>query len=282
MTTPESTTFIIVGLTKQGKKFRPSDWAERLAGAMSSFRPGPIVDEGELQRAVVAGDDLVQDRRELLARPAPCRPEIHQHGCGQRSLDDIGLESGFGGVENVVQGRHGLSRNCVEAPIWRLRAMLSSTHRCRHRLMMAATENPSAELPKALFEVAYQELRRIARGQRRSAGAPLTLDTTALVHEVYLKLQAAPEAKSLDRAHLLSLAARAMRQGTASLVGFVAPDLQAALFFSAFMLTDPPTSPPRWQRRRRAQWGRSCRCSSARGRGRRLRCARARVGRLAL
>ena len=78
--------------------------------------------------------------------------------------------------------------------------------------MMAATENPSAELPKALFEVAYQELRRIARGQRRSAGAPLTLDTTALVHEVYLKLHAAPEAKSLDRAHLLSLAARAMRQ----------------------------------------------------------------------
>lgn len=78
--------------------------------------------------------------------------------------------------------------------------------------MMAATENPSAELPKALFEVAYQELRRIARGQRRSAGAPLTLDTTALVHEVYLKLHAAPEAKSLDRPHLLSLAARAMRQ----------------------------------------------------------------------
>jgi hypothetical protein len=32
--------FIIQGLTKQGRVFRPSDWAERLAGAMSSFRPG--------------------------------------------------------------------------------------------------------------------------------------------------------------------------------------------------------------------------------------------------
>jgi hypothetical protein len=32
--------FIIQGLTKDGKVFRPSDWAERLAGAMSSFRPG--------------------------------------------------------------------------------------------------------------------------------------------------------------------------------------------------------------------------------------------------
>jgi hypothetical protein len=30
----------IQGLTKDGKTFRPSDWAERLAGAMSSFRPG--------------------------------------------------------------------------------------------------------------------------------------------------------------------------------------------------------------------------------------------------
>jgi hypothetical protein len=30
----------ILGVTKDGKTFRPSDWAERLAGAMSSFRPG--------------------------------------------------------------------------------------------------------------------------------------------------------------------------------------------------------------------------------------------------
>lgn len=33
----ESHTFIIVGLTKSGKKFRPSDWAERLCGVMSAF-----------------------------------------------------------------------------------------------------------------------------------------------------------------------------------------------------------------------------------------------------
>ncbi|HMC14905.1 MAG TPA: DUF3579 domain-containing protein [Albitalea sp.] len=31
--------FFIQGLTKEGKPFRPSDWAERLAGAMSCFRP---------------------------------------------------------------------------------------------------------------------------------------------------------------------------------------------------------------------------------------------------
>ena len=31
--------FFIQGITQAGQAFRPSDWAERLAGAMSSFRP---------------------------------------------------------------------------------------------------------------------------------------------------------------------------------------------------------------------------------------------------
>lgn len=30
----------ILGVTNEGKTFRPSDWAERLAGVMSQFRPG--------------------------------------------------------------------------------------------------------------------------------------------------------------------------------------------------------------------------------------------------
>lgn len=31
--------FIIHGTTQSGQRFRPSDWAERLAGVMSQFRP---------------------------------------------------------------------------------------------------------------------------------------------------------------------------------------------------------------------------------------------------
>jgi hypothetical protein len=34
---------VIQGVTRDGRVFRPSDWAERLAGAMSSFRPGGSV-----------------------------------------------------------------------------------------------------------------------------------------------------------------------------------------------------------------------------------------------
>jgi len=33
----------IQGITEDGKTFRPSDWAERLAGVMSQFRPGGAV-----------------------------------------------------------------------------------------------------------------------------------------------------------------------------------------------------------------------------------------------
>ncbi|WP_395699611.1 DUF3579 domain-containing protein [Aquabacterium sp.] len=38
--------FFIQGITLSGKTFRPSDWAERLAGALSSFRPGGVVKVG--------------------------------------------------------------------------------------------------------------------------------------------------------------------------------------------------------------------------------------------
>lgn len=37
MTTSSHSSFIIVGLTITGKKFRPSDWAERLCGVLSVF-----------------------------------------------------------------------------------------------------------------------------------------------------------------------------------------------------------------------------------------------------
>jgi hypothetical protein len=40
MTSQPPRQFYIQGITLEGRSFRPSDWAERLAGAMSSFRPG--------------------------------------------------------------------------------------------------------------------------------------------------------------------------------------------------------------------------------------------------
>lgn len=40
MTPTKPRELFIQGITRDGKAFRPSDWAERLAGAMSCFRPG--------------------------------------------------------------------------------------------------------------------------------------------------------------------------------------------------------------------------------------------------
>ena len=43
MSLPKPREVFIQGLTLDGRTFRPSDWAERLAGAMSCFRPGGVV-----------------------------------------------------------------------------------------------------------------------------------------------------------------------------------------------------------------------------------------------
>lgn len=40
MTSQPPKELFIQGITRDGRTFRPSDWAERLAGVMSSFRPG--------------------------------------------------------------------------------------------------------------------------------------------------------------------------------------------------------------------------------------------------
>jgi hypothetical protein len=39
MTAPQPRQILIKGITLDGGSFRPSDWSERLAGAMSCFRP---------------------------------------------------------------------------------------------------------------------------------------------------------------------------------------------------------------------------------------------------
>jgi len=43
MPKPQAREVFILGTTLEGRPFRPSDWAERLAGALSSFRPGSRV-----------------------------------------------------------------------------------------------------------------------------------------------------------------------------------------------------------------------------------------------
>jgi RNA polymerase sigma factor (TIGR02999 family) len=63
----------------------------------------------------------------------------------------------------------------------------------------------------ALFSLLYEELAILARHQRRTWYGDLTLNTTALVHEVYLKVVGQKRIPSDSRAHFFGVAAKAMR-----------------------------------------------------------------------
>lgn len=62
-----------------------------------------------------------------------------------------------------------------------------------------------------LFPVVYDELRRVAHRQLTHEVTGHTLCTTALVHEVYLRLHSGGGRAFTDRNHFFALAARAMR-----------------------------------------------------------------------
>lgn len=66
--------------------------------------------------------------------------------------------------------------------------------------------------PARLFTVVYDKLRAIARMQRRRQPSTETLNTTALVHEAFLKLFGSGGRDFKDRAHFMAVAATAMRQ----------------------------------------------------------------------
>lgn len=78
--------------------------------------------------------------------------------------------------------------------------------------ILAALRDGDAKAYDELFPLVYGELRRAADILLAREFEQHTLQPTALVHEVYLKLvrSGAPDASS--RAHFLGIAARAMRQ----------------------------------------------------------------------
>lgn len=69
-----------------------------------------------------------------------------------------------------------------------------------------------ASARESLFPLVYDELRRIAHRQMAGERAGHTLDTTALVHEAYLKLVDQTRADWTDRTHFFAVAANAMRR----------------------------------------------------------------------
>jgi RNA polymerase sigma factor (TIGR02999 family) len=69
-----------------------------------------------------------------------------------------------------------------------------------------------------LYDLAYVELKRIARGALRRSGRQGAINPTTLVHEAYMKIAQGAVAGLNDSQHFYSLFARAMRQVLLDLV----------------------------------------------------------------
>lgn len=60
------------------------------------------------------------------------------------------------------------------------------------------------------FALLYADLQRLAHSRMRRSGSMTMLDTTALVHESWLRFQGAGEAAFADKQHFMGYAARVM------------------------------------------------------------------------
>jgi RNA polymerase sigma factor (TIGR02999 family) len=78
-------------------------------------------------------------------------------------------------------------------------------------LKLPDNESDAATLT-AMIPGAYEELRRLAAGYLRDERVDHTLQPTALVHEVYLRLVDQSSVSWSNRAHFLGIAARMMRR----------------------------------------------------------------------
>ena len=77
--------------------------------------------------------------------------------------------------------------------------------------LLLAHQRGDRQAFERLLPLIYDDLKRVAARQRRRARSGDTLNTTALVHDVYLHLVDASSVAWEGRAHFFAIAARAMR-----------------------------------------------------------------------
>jgi RNA polymerase sigma factor (TIGR02999 family) len=87
---------------------------------------------------------------------------------------------------------------------------MNETQETVARLLESLESGDRAALDE-LFALLYRELKELAGRQRRRWHGNYTFNTTALVHEAYVKLVGQEPIRAESRAHFRALAARAMR-----------------------------------------------------------------------
>lgn len=88
--------------------------------------------------------------------------------------------------------------------------MADAAHMAIQRLLDRLEQGDRAALDE-LFPLLYEQLSELAHRLRRRWHGDHTLNTTALIHESYLKLLGRKQLRAESRAHFLSLASKAMR-----------------------------------------------------------------------
>jgi RNA polymerase sigma factor (TIGR02999 family) len=84
--------------------------------------------------------------------------------------------------------------------------------------LLSAARHGDSAAESQLFSALYRDLRRLAHQRLRRSKHFTLLETTALVHEAYLRLNQAGYLEFSDRAHFLAYAARVMRSIVVDLV----------------------------------------------------------------
>jgi RNA polymerase sigma factor (TIGR02999 family) len=77
--------------------------------------------------------------------------------------------------------------------------------------LIQSAERGDKQASDALFAALYSELRRIARHELARHGAPLSLNTTTLLHKAYIDMAGREGAAFPDRKRFMGYAARVMR-----------------------------------------------------------------------
>jgi RNA polymerase sigma factor (TIGR02999 family) len=78
-------------------------------------------------------------------------------------------------------------------------------------VLLDAARRGEAGAMDQLFGLLYDDLHQLAHARLRRSGTLTLLDTTALVHESYLRLFDSESVEARDRSHFMGYAARVMR-----------------------------------------------------------------------
>jgi RNA polymerase sigma factor (TIGR02999 family) len=78
--------------------------------------------------------------------------------------------------------------------------------------LLQAWSNGDSEALEKLTPIVYSELRRLARYYLKGERSDITLQTTALVNEAYLRLVDCKRMRFKDRAHFFAVSAQLMRR----------------------------------------------------------------------